>query len=420
MTLIQKRILFFLGFVFLLDIYLSGGIWAAFSGTAPLIRQTALGLFWLLQILFLSWLSKSLLLSGDFRTRGMKSIGRIGGISVMLIAPALVFGILLFGEDIYRLIRLIVAGIDHLIQSDPALQMQGAVSRSVLLSRVGLAIVALLTSIIGYGITRGKYRYKIHSKTIRFPDLPDAFNGVRIVQLSDIHAGSFDNKEAVKKGVELVNRQKPDLIFFTGDLVNNAASEMVPWIDVFRELKATEGKYSILGNHDYGDYVAWPSPADKKANLEQLYEVHKKLEFRLLRNESIRIIRGNDFIDLLGMENWGTSFAQYGDLQKTLINTAAASFKILLSHDPSHWEEQVMDGPVRIPLTLAGHTHGMQFGFELFGIQFSPARLRYKRWAGLYQKGRRYLYVNRGFGFLGFPGRVGIWPEITVLTLKRA
>jgi predicted MPP superfamily phosphohydrolase len=331
----------------------------------------------------------------------------------------LVWGILLLGEDIYRLFRIPVAGIQHLLQNDPGMQMSWFVTRSSIYSQISLGISLLMLLIIAYGITRGKHRFKVHRSELFFPDLPEAFDGFQITQLSDIHAGSFDNREALRDAIDLINKQESDVLFFTGDLVNNAASEMEPWISLFSELRAPLGKFSILGNHDYGDYVSWPSPEAKQDNLRQLESVHARIGFELLRNESRKLKKNGSFIDLLGIENWGKSFVKHGDLPKTLKGTVPGSFKILLSHDPSHWEEEVMNGKERIQLTLSGHTHGMQFGFELFGFQFSPARLRYKRWAGLYEKNKRFLYVNRGFGFLGFPGRVGIWPEITVLTLRR-
>jgi hypothetical protein len=329
------------------------------------------------------------------------------------------FGVFLLGEDVFRLIRGLVLGFMHLIPGAPGHELSLFEHRSIWFSRGALALSALLAGVILHGISRGKYRFKVHPVELKFKDLPPEFDGFKITQISDIHAGSFDNGEQVEKAIDLINRQHSDVIFFTGDLVNNAAAEMEPWIDVFSKLEAPMGKYSILGNHDYGDYLRWPSDAHKKANLESLFEVHKRIGFNLMRNENRRIEKNGAYIDLLGIENWGRSFAQYGDLIKTLENTLAGSFKILLSHDPTHWEEQVMEGETHIPLTLSGHTHGMQFGFELFGFRFSPARLRYKRWAGLYEANKRFLYINRGFGFLGFPGRVGIWPEITVITLRR-
>ena len=238
-----------------------------------------------------------------------------------------------------------------------------------------------------------------------------------------MHLGSFlDNSfEEVKVAVRTVNELEPDYIFFTGDMVNNYAYETEPWIEILAELKAKKGKFSILGNHDYGDYVPWESEDEKQKNLESLYEAHRKMGFTLLRNESVDLERNGDRFSLIGVENWGQGFHQYGDLKEAMKQTPAEGFKVLLSHDPTHWEKKVMEeGGANIDLTLSGHTHGMQLGVEIpsLGIKLSPARLRYKRWAGLYDSHGKYLYVNRGFGFLGFPGRVGIKPEITLLEFE--
>ena len=283
-----------------------------------------------------------------------------------------------------------------------------------------IAIAAIPFLGILHGVLIGKYRYRVMKHTLEFDDLPEEFDGFTLTQISDIHSGSFDNKKKLEYGIELINQQNSDVILFTGDLVNNQASEMEPWIETFKKLKAPMGKYSILGNHDYGDYMSWPSREAKLQNMQRLFQVHEELGFRLLRNESLPINKGNASIDLIGVENWGKGFAQYGDLAKAASSLKEKSFKILMSHDPSHFDEQVKNFSQFIHLTLSGHTHGMQFGIEIPGfIKWSPASLRYPKWAGLYEELGRYLHVNRGFGFLAFPGRVGIWPEITVLELRR-
>ncbi|MGZ3836512.1 MAG: metallophosphoesterase, partial [Mucilaginibacter sp.] len=253
-----------------------------------------------------------------------------------------------------------------------------------------------------------------------FHDLPDAFDGFTITQLSDIHSGSFTSQKGVEKGVSIVNEQNSDLILFTGDLVNNLASEMDPWIPVFSQLKAPYGKFSVLGNHDYGDYVQWESKGHQSANLDRLKKVHSEIGFKLLLNEAVTIKKEDQSIALIGVENWGKGgFHKYGDLEKAAISVPDESFKILMSHDPSHWDAVTLDHDQHIHLTLSGHTHGMQFGIELFGFKWSPIKYVYRQWAGLYEEGGKYLYVNRGFGFLGLKARVGIWPEITVITLKK-
>jgi predicted MPP superfamily phosphohydrolase len=254
---------------------------------------------------------------------------------------------------------------------------------------------------------------------IKAPNLPKAFDGLRIVQISDMHLGSFPmDTEVVQHGIDLINEQRPDLILFTGDLVNNFAEEAEPWLEKLAGLQATLGKYSILGNHDYGDYASWPSAADKAANLERLKAHHHRMGFRLLLDEHVPIGKDGERFTLIGVQNWGTRFQQYGNLAKALAGTDPAQFRLLMSHDPTHWDAQVR--ATGIDLMLAGHTHGAQFGLTINGRTYSPAQWIYEEWAGLYQKEDLQLYVNRGFGFLGFPGRVGMPPEITVLTLARA
>jgi len=270
-----------------------------------------------------------------------------------------------------------------------------------------------------YGMLKGKYDYRVHRQTLHFDDLPEAFDGFTITQISDIHSGSFDNKAAVQRGIDLAKAQKSDLFVFTGDLVNNAAWEIEPYIGMFKQLKAPYGQFSILGNHDYGDYIEWNSGDEKAANLEKLKGQHKKLDYRLLLDENVVLEKNGQKISLIGVQNWGRGFIQIGDLDKALRGVDKDSFKILLSHDPTHWEEKVRYHPTKIHLTLAGHTHGAQFGVEAGKLRWSPVQYRYLDWAGLAEQNGRHLYVNRGFGFLAFSGRLGIWPEVTVITLKK-
>lgn len=292
--------------------------------------------------------------------------------------------------------------------------------RTQWVSELALTLAAIPFLGLLYGMTGGRHRYQVHKVTLKFDDLPEAFDGFTITQLSDIHAGSFTSRKGVEKGVTMVNRQNSDLLLFTGDLVNNQASEMAPWIATFSKLKAPYGKYSVLGNHDYGDYIKWESKQAQNANLSELKKVHKALGFKLLLNEAATIEKDGQSIALIGVENWGKGgFHKYGSLTKAAASVPDEEFKILMSHDPSHWEAKTLENLKHIHLTLAGHTHGMQFGIELFGFQWSPVKYVYPQWAGLYKKDDKYLYVNRGFGFLGFKGRIGIWPEITVITLQR-
>jgi uncharacterized protein len=295
------------------------------------------------------------------------------------------------------------------------------ITRSAFLSH--LALILGGTSLIGfiYGIGN-RYNYHVRRVKLRFASLPPAFKGFKIVQISDIHTGSFDNHEAVARGIKRILAEQADVIFFTGDLVNNHADEVdLQYQKIFAQLRAPMGVYSTLGNHDYGDYVQWPSPEAKVQNLEKLKNIHATMGWKLMMNEHVILQRGEDKIALIGIENWSAkaSFPKYGDIRKAYdgLNTQNIPVKILLSHDPSHWDAQVRTEYPDVNLTLSGHTHGMQFGIESKWLKWSPVQYMYKEWAGLYQEGEQYLYVNRGFGFLGYPGRLGILPEITVIEL---
>lgn len=291
--------------------------------------------------------------------------------------------------------------------------------RSLWASQAALILSSIPFFSFIFGVTHGKYNYKIRKTSLYFDGLPDDFQGFTLVQISDIHSGSFDNPKAVKKGVNLINSLNPDLFVFTGDLVNNKASEILPYLEIFKSIKAPFGKFSILGNHDYGDYIRWKNPQEKANNLELLKKYHHELEFKLLLDQHILIKKDNDQIALLGVENWGKGFGERGDLKKALIGLKAHDFKVLLSHDPSHWDAQVKHNPSKIHFTLSGHTHGMQFGIEIGKFKWSPVKYRYPNWAGLTEENKRCLYVNRGFGFLGFAGRIRIWPEITHITFRK-
>ncbi|MEJ5993944.1 metallophosphoesterase [Pedobacter sp. Du54] len=286
---------------------------------------------------------------------------------------------------------------------------------------ISFAAVVFISSVLLfiYGITKGKYAYRVIKHTLYFKDLPEAFDGFTLTQISDVHAGSFTDPNAVQKGIDLINAQHSDLFVFTGDLVNNKAEEIKPWINHFSQIKAPYGQFSVLGNHDYGDYVKWPNDLVKKGNLQHLKKYHAELGFRLLLDEHVLLEKDGQKIVLAGIENWGLGFGERGDLEKALKGTNTDDFKVLLSHDPSHWEAQVKNHPSKINLTLAGHTHGMQFGIEALGIKWSPVKYRYAHWAGIKEENKRFLNVNRGFGFIGFSGRIGIWPEITVIELKK-
>jgi uncharacterized protein len=295
-------------------------------------------------------------------------------------------------------------------------------SRRLFVSRLALGLAALPFGALLYGMIRGKYQYQVLKYQLSFADLPEAFDGYTITQISDLHCGSFDDEQKVAYGINLIQEQDSDLIVFTGDLVNNKAEELDRWQKIFGQLTAPDGVFSVLGNHDYGDYVPWPSAEAKSENLDRLKQGQQEMGWRLLLNEQATITKGDDKIHLVGVENWGAGgFKKSGDLVSASSGLAPDDFKILLSHDPSHWEQQVKDNDQNFHLTLSGHTHGMQFGVEIPGwFKWSPVKYRYPYWAGIYKNKNRFLNVNRGFGFLGYPGRVGIKPEVTVIQLKKS
>lgn len=337
------------------------------------------------------------------------------GIFLAVFIPKLILIIFMFGEDIGRFfvgIFMKVAGSD---------ETHFMASRRKFVSTLALGIAAIPFASLIYGMVQGKYNYKVLKYTLEFDDLPDEFDGFTLTQISDIHSGSFDNRNKVEYAVNLINEQQSDVILFTGDLVNNIAEEMNDWKQLFSTLKSPQGVFSILGNHDYGDYVSWESASDKAENLQKLKTLQKEMGWDLLLNENRYFERNGQKIALVGVENWGENgFKQAGDLDKACEGISDNDFKILMSHDPSHWQSIVKNDPRHFHLTLSGHTHGMQFGVEIPGIiKWSPIKYRYKNWAGVYQEFGRYINVNRGFGFLGYPGRVGIWPEISVIQLKK-
>ena len=336
------------------------------------------------------------------------------GLLLTVSIPKLVIIMLLFGEDMYRWILKLISAISK-SQTEPL------VGRRKFISQLAIGLAAIPFAAFIYGIIQGKYNYKVIKYQLAFDDLPEAFDGYTITQISDIHSGSFTNKEKIQYGVDLINQQKSDIILFTGDIVNNKADEMDDWIAVFDKLEAKEGKYSILGNHDYGDYMDWKNPQDKIDNFQKVKDIHKEIGFDLLLDEHRYLEKNGQKIALVGVENWGKGFNQAGDLQRASANIKKEDFKILMSHDPSHWEEKVKQDDFNYQLTLSGHTHGLQMGIEIPGwFKWSPSQFVYKQWAGLYEEFGRYINVNRGFGYHAFPGRVGIWPEITVIELKKA
>ncbi|WP_303312608.1 metallophosphoesterase [Hymenobacter sp. BT730] len=340
----------------------------------------------------------------------------LGSLPVIFLATKLVILVFLLPEDLYRMGLLAVRSI-----TQPSGTSNGLISRSEFLSRLALVVGSLPFISLVWGMAKGATDYQVKRVTLRFPNLPASFHGFKILQISDLHTGSFQSKEPLQRAVRMINAQKADLVFMTGDLVNNVATEVEEHIDTLAQIQSELPIFSILGNHDYGDYVEWESPEAKRANLQRLMNNHAKIGWRLLMDEHHQIERNGEKIAVLGVQNWGAQmrFPKYGNLAQAHAGSQEAPFKILLSHDPSHWDAQVVNYP-DIDLTLSGHTHGMQFGVNLPGFKWSPVQYAYKEWAGLYQRGQQYLYVNTGLGFLGYPGRVGFLPEITVFELQRA
>jgi len=415
----SKQFLFFILFILIVEYY-------SFVAVRSVLRNTnsgfQIGMYISYAILTLAVLWSFYAMSLWFRTEWPSPTLKysVNFFIGLFLGKVLITAILLIA-DLITLIPNIVSFFfsfkNHPIGSHP--DGSRFISRFTFISQSAFFLGALLTSGLAYGMTN-RYRYKIRRVQVMLKNLPDEFKGLKIAQISDIHSGSFDNPEAVSEGISSIVNEKPDLILFTGDLVNNKAEEIVPYMDAFKVLKAPLGVYSVLGNHDYGDYVSWPSDEAKKQNLEDLKQHHADMGWRLLMNEHVILERNNQQLALIGIENWGArGFTKYGDMKKAVagLENSNIPVKILLSHDPSHWEAQVRKDYQDIALTLSGHTHGMQFGIEIPGFKWSPVQYMYKQWAGLYQEQNQYLYVNRGFGFLGYQGRLGILPEITIIEL---
>lgn len=401
------RILFTLGFVLAIDLY-------AYQAFKTVFRSTATPwIYWGITVAYIV-LSVSISVLMSSGKVDYKYLGILMGASILLAVPKLVAIIPLLIEDITRLGQFLFRAATTQPSTLPG--------RRTFVSQIALGLAAIPFIGIIDGIWKGRYRYRVISHTLEFEDLPDEFDGFTIAQISDIHSGSFDNQEKVEYGVQMVNELGADAIMFTGDMVNNIATEAEPWIDTFKKLSGKNGVYSILGNHDYGDYWRFPSAQAKVDNLNRLKEIHAEMGMDLLLNESRYFERGNERLYLAGVENWGLPpFPQYGDLQTALNGIPNDAFTILLSHDPSHFDAEVKQHSKKVHLTLSGHTHGMQFGIEIPGwIKWSPVKFKYPKWAGLYpEPDGQVLHVNRGFGFLAFPGRVGMWPEITHITLRK-
>lgn len=338
------------------------------------------------------------------------------GVLLLVVIPKLILIFFLLLEDLIRILFGIKNYFTENLESASFLP-----NRRRFISQIALGVASIPFVSLLYGMTKGKYNFKVLKQTIFYSDLPEGFDGFQITQISDVHSGSFDDAEKIEFAIDLINQQNSDMILFTGDIVNTHASEMHPWIDTFKKIKPHKyGKFSVLGNHDYGEYIEWNSQAEKDANFEAIKNLYGDINFKLLLNENIKVTKDQSEIAIVGVENWGNNFKKLGDIDKATASLQPSDFKILMSHDPSHWNFIVKDHPKNIHLTVSGHTHGFQFGIEIPGfLKWSPVQYVYKQWAGLYENLGRYIYVNRGFGFHAYPGRVGIWPEITVIELRR-
>ncbi len=423
MRTILPFIIFILIFI-AIDLYAYKALRLPVSGWSnPLWKNAAYGVYWLSSVLVYVFIAVAV-----YRYNRGQDVADYYfffmsfGLLMLVFMPKLVVAFFHLFDDLIHLFKKVAT---HFVRTtSPDTPAGEGITRWQFLTRIGWVLAALPFLGIIYGISSGRYRFRTVSRKLNFAHLPDWADGLRIVHISDIHIGSFfNNHEAVRNGLDKINALKPDLILFTGDLVNNYAKELDGWEPLLGGLKARLGKYSVMGNHDYGDYVKWDNKEERDANIQDLHKRHEKIGFKLLLNahEAIDPENQGTPLEIIGVENWGLGgFSKYGDLNKALEGTADERFQVLLSHDPSHWDAEVRE-KTKIDLTLAGHTHGMQFGVEIPGfVKWSPVKYRYPRWGGLYTEGRQHLYVNRGFGYIGFPGRVGMPPEITLLELHKS
>ena len=400
----------------LLDAYVFQAVKAVSYSASPKTKSIIIFIYWTISIIVVIGFMLFVFTGPDFLPKKVRTYLFATVIGLFLAKfLAIVFFLV---DDIRRLIQLI-AGKLFFKNTEGEIISEGGISRSVFLSWLGLATGSTLFGSLIYGFSN-KYNYQVKRISLQFDNLPSSFKGLKIIHFSDVHSGSFTNKEAVIHGVEKIIAEKADLIIFSGDLVNDKATEMEDYMDVFNRIKAPMGVYSSFGNHDYGDYVNWPQNGiTKEQNLKNLAIIHAKLGWHLLMDEHVAIEKNGESFALIGIQNWSAKarFPKYGNMAKAYSGTEKYPFKILISHDPSHWDAQVRPQYSDVDLTLSGHTHGMQFGVEIPGFKWSPVQYVYKEWDGLYEEGKQKLYVNPGYGFIGYPGRVGILPEITVIEL---
>ena len=400
----QKTILFLLVVFLVLEVYVYQAFKTVYSS------QNAKFVYWIPTVLIYGFLIYSIV-NFDRASHKYLNLQILFSIILIFVLPKILVVIFLLIEDLARLFSF---GYNYATTEQASYP-----SRRKFISLVGLGSGAVVAAIVLDGIIFGKYRHKARVVRLKLKNLPQSFKGYKIVQISDVHSGSFQNPAKLQHAIDLINEQNPDLVLFTGDMINNYADEFVPFINLFSQIKSRDGKFSVLGNHDYGEYGVWKTVDDRKNNIPRLIENQKKAGFEMLRNEHRVIEKNGEKLYILGVENWGIApFPQFGDLDKASRDVPADAVKILMSHDPSHFDAIVQKHPKNIQLTLSGHTHGMQFGIDLKNYRWSPVQFKYKKWADLYQVEDKYLYVNRGFGVIGFPGRVGVFPEVTVFELS--
>ncbi len=406
----------FLAFALLMDTYIFQAIKTVSQSASPKTRTIIYAIYWTISAIAV--ISFLLFLFTDHTFLGKRFRTYLFAVSIGLFLSKIIVVAFVFIDDLRRLIEWIVSKFSK-PETVVAVESGEGITRSAFLSWFALAAGGTLFGSFIYGFSN-KYNYNVKKLQLAYDNLPAAFKGLKIIHISDIHSGSFTDKKAVEHGVQKIMKENADIILFTGDLVNDRAHEMDDYLDVFSQLKAPLGVYSTFGNHDYGDYVSWPyNGISKEANLENLKKVHAGMGWKLLMNEHVVLEKGGEEIALLGIENWSNKarFPKHGRMDLAHAGTEKYPFKILLSHDPSHWDGEVKHKYADVDLMLSGHTHGMQFGVEIPGFKWSPVQYMYKQWAGLYEDGRQKLHVNPGFGFIGYPGRVGILPEITVIEL---
>ena len=416
------RLLILLAALFLIDLYAFQSVKYLCKGLPSSQIRTAYIIYWSVSIFCFG-----IIITGNiFDWHAWNKMFRTYSFAIVFIVffSKIFLDIFLLVDDIVRIVRWAAIKIAHIssVPDSTKVQVKTGISRSDFLVKLAVTIAAIPFFSLIYGMINGAYNYHKRKITLTLNKLPKSFDGFRIVQISDIHSGSFTRIDPLKEAVALINDLKPDVVFFTGDLVNDKHEEALPYIDIFKNIKAQHGVFSILGNHDYGDYVRWETPQAKEKNLELLGEVHKMLGWDLLKDEHRYIERNGERITLIGVQNWSghRAFHRYGSMEKATANIEYSPLNILLSHDPSHWQAEITKKYPQVDLTLSGHTHGMQFGIEIPGFKWSPVQYVYKEWADLYQEKNQFLYVNRGLGFLAYPGRVGILPEITLIELKCA